>query len=191
MSEKCFIFDIDGTLAKTSKERLKHLKPMIGSKVKYNGAEFEFIEELKNVKDLAVIRNAYGHFLARKEQIKFEPDYDAFNASLALDVPNGNVARMANIINNAGYRIFVLSGRSSKYIGETRQWLHKWGIPFDKLMMREEGNKESDVTLKKRFLEDIRKNGYEVIGVFDDRDKVVEMWRAEGLTCFQVAKGEY
>lgn len=191
MSGKCFIFDIDGTLAKTSKERLKHLKPMIGSKVKYNGAEFELVEELKNVKDLVVLKNKHGHFLARKDQLKFKPDYDAFNYTLDLDKPNDDVARMAKIIKNAGYHIFVLSGRSSKYLTQTSLWLCRWGIPFDLLRMREEGNEESDVTLKKRFLEDIRKNGHEVVGVFDDRDKVVEMWREEGLTCFQVAKGEY
>jgi hypothetical protein len=25
----------------------------------------------------------------------------------------------------------------------------------------------------------------------DDRQKVVDMWRAEGLTCFQVAPGDF
>jgi hypothetical protein len=27
--------------------------------------------------------------------------------------------------------------------------------------------------------------------VFDDRDKVVKMWRDEGVACFQVAPGEF
>ena len=27
--------------------------------------------------------------------------------------------------------------------------------------------------------------------IFDDRQSVVDMWRARGLTCFQVAKGDF
>ena len=27
--------------------------------------------------------------------------------------------------------------------------------------------------------------------VFDDRDKVVQMWRENGVPCFQVAKGDF
>ena len=35
------------------------------------------------------------------------------------------------------------------------------------------------------------KDKYDVIGVFEDRDSCVKMWRALGLTCFQVADGSY
>ena len=31
----------------------------------------------------------------------------------------------------------------------------------------------------------------EVVGVFDDRQKVVDMWREIGLTCMQVAPGNF
>jgi hypothetical protein len=27
--------------------------------------------------------------------------------------------------------------------------------------------------------------------IFDDRDSVVKMWRSHGLTCFQVADGDF
>ena len=30
-----------------------------------------------------------------------------------------------------------------------------------------------------------------IVGVFDDRQKVVDMWRKNGLTCFQVADGNF
>ena len=32
---------------------------------------------------------------------------------------------------------------------------------------------------------------YRVVGVFDDRKQVVRMWRALGLTVFQVAEGNF
>ena len=31
----------------------------------------------------------------------------------------------------------------------------------------------------------------DVFAVFDDRNQVVDMWRSNGLTCFQVAKGDF
>jgi len=30
-----------------------------------------------------------------------------------------------------------------------------------------------------------------IAGVFEDRDRVVAMWRANGLTCYQVAAGDF
>ena len=32
---------------------------------------------------------------------------------------------------------------------------------------------------------------YNVLGVFDDRDQVVSVWRSLGLTCFQVNWGNF
>ena len=34
-------------------------------------------------------------------------------------------------------------------------------------------------------------NKDDVFAVFDDRQQVVDMWRANGLTCFQVADGDF
>ena len=31
----------------------------------------------------------------------------------------------------------------------------------------------------------------DVFAVFDDRQQVVDMWRQNGLTCFQVADGDF
>ena len=31
----------------------------------------------------------------------------------------------------------------------------------------------------------------DIFAVFDDRQKVVDMWRANGFTCFQVADGNF
>jgi hypothetical protein len=50
-----------------------------------------------------------------------------------------------------------------------------------------------DEILKENWLDDFaNKVGKEnIVGVFDDRQKVVDMWRKNGLTCFQVAEGNF
>jgi hypothetical protein len=47
--------------------------------------------------------------------------------------------------------------------------------------------KDSD--LKQMWLDGIGVDN--VAMVFDDRQQVVDMWRSNGLTCFQVADGDF
>jgi hypothetical protein len=54
----------------------------------------------------------------------------------------------------------------------------------------------NDAVLKERWLNqlvDLRLGGNitQIKGVFDDRNQVVKMWREKGLTCFQVAEGNF
>jgi hypothetical protein len=46
-----------------------------------------------------------------------------------------------------------------------------------------------DNDLKQMWLDTIGVD--KVAMVFDDRNQVVDMWRSNGLTCFQVAKGDF
>lgn len=58
--------------------------------------------------------------------------------------------------------------------------------------MRQAGDYTADDVLKKQWLDamliDDRRR---LVAVFDDRDRVVQMWRNAGVTCFQVASGEF
>ena len=51
-------------------------------------------------------------------------------------------------------------------------------------------DKQRDSLVKRGLLEEIGQL-YAVRGVLDDRNQVVEMWRAAGLTCLQVADGDF
>ena len=58
--------------------------------------------------------------------------------------------------------------------------------------MRAAGDYTADDVLKKQWFDgmlvDDRRR---LVATFEDRDRVVAMWRAEGVTCFQVAPGEF
>lgn len=183
------IFDIDGTLAKTSPERLKFLKPKFGSSVEYNGGKFIFLEELKTKENIAVLENEHGVFLADKSKIKFAPDYEKFNGSLELDEPNENIVRICKALSEI-YPIYICTGRNEKFRERTEVWLTNNNIPYNQIWMRPNNNSESDAVVKKRMLDAIQ-GTCNVIAVFDDREKVVNMWRENGILCCQVAKGEY
>jgi len=45
--------------------------------------------------------------------------------------------------------------------------------------------------LKKQWLDEELNTGEEILCTFDDRDKVVKMWRDNGITCMQVNYGDF
>jgi hypothetical protein len=53
------------------------------------------------------------------------------------------------------------------------------------LFMRRAGDSRPDQVIKREILDLIPKD--RVAYVLDDRQQVVDMWRAQGLTCLQVA----
>lgn len=113
--------------------------------------------------------------------------------------------------------IEIWSGRGEGEDGgvrvETLAWLRGEGMPhlgyFDTapsgyfepirgearkrivVRMRPHGDHTPDHELKKQWLELARAQGRPPNLVFDDRQKVVDMWRAEGIPCFQVAPGQF
>lgn len=86
-------------------------------------------------------------------------------------------------------KIVVVSGREDSCYDETRRWLVDNGIKFDDLMMRTTGDKRNDAIVKQEIYEQFIKNNYNVLAVFDDRNRIVDMWRSIGLKCLQVDYG--
>ena len=111
--------------------------------------------------------------------------------NIDLDVPNQKVVDMLDMIDSTDkYQIWILSGRSDVTKDVTISWLKKHGIRYDHLIMRDQDNLYMpDNDLKQMWLDDIGVDYVDM--VFDDRQQVVDMWRANGLTCFQVADGDF
>lgn len=122
-----------------------------------------------------------------------KPDWDGFFAACSADEPKWPVIDLIRSVYGAHVKtneVVILSGRSEVVRKKTAIWLATHGVPYDHLIMREEGNHEPDHKFKERILKytlGIDKVRY----VVDDRKAVVEMWRRHGLTCFQVAPGEF
>lgn len=85
--------------------------------------------------------------------------------------------------------IWIFTGRSDEVRSKTITWLTHYGIRFDKLLMRKAGDHRLDHVLKEEWLKE--NNTHLLIGVFEDRQSVVDMWRANGVFCFQVAEGKF
>lgn len=141
---------------------------------------------------LALI-NHRRHFVerARKDQ-----DWKAFYAACVDDEPNDSVIAVFNVLRRVA-DLWVWSGRSDEVRPQTEAWIAKhthlltWELT-DALTMRREGDYTADDVLKKQWLDSMLVDDRRrLVGVFDDRDRVVKMWRDAGVTCFQVAPGEF
>ena len=120
-------------------------------------------------------------------------DWDVFfdPSNISLDVPNEPVVKMAQLFAEDGFTVVIFSGRSNKTEKTTRSWLAHNRVPFHKLVMRDDKRHfMPDNELKKQFLDE-HVNIDDVFLVVDDRQQVVDMWRKNGLTVFQVAEGDF
>jgi predicted kinase len=96
-----------------------------------------------------------------------------------------------------GPRVFIMSGRDDACREETVEWLAANDIWFDDIFMRpagakdERGNKLPDFLVKHDLFNAHIRGRYNVRFVLDDRNQVVDLWRAMGLKCLQVAPGDF
>mgnify|MGYP000964083917 FL=1 len=93
--------------------------------------------------------------------------------------------------------VVIVSGRDDTCKQDTEEWLKDNGVEYDELYMRdhtrlnEDGTKVDDTIIKKEIYEQYIKPRYNVKFVLDDRQRVVDMWRKQGLKVLQVAEGEF
>lgn len=125
-------------------------------------------------------------------------DWDKFfdPKNISLDIPNTTIITLAQMLNDTGVKILILSGRSKKTKDVTIEWLKENKVPYNVLKMRPTSHKwnfMSDDKLKQYWLDDLfpGENKKDILVIFDDRDKVVKMWRENKLPCLQVAEGKF
>lgn len=130
-------------------------------------------------------------------------DWDSFFKACGGDLPNIPVITLlGDLVANYGmHQVMIWSGRSEDVRDITIDWLMREGpkVDFaldldycdwsDMLKMRPSGDTTPDQDLKLSWLQGIDKN--HLVCVFDDRQKVVDMWRSQGVTCLQVAPGDF
>jgi len=134
--------------------------------------------------------------LATKDNGKMDWDVFFDPVNISLDLPNLPVIKMAKTLHDQGFNIVIFSGRSKATKDATAKWLDKHDVPFNVMKMRPTGHPWAfmpDDKLKQHWLDSIFPglDKDRILTVFDDRDKVVNMWRDNGLTCFQVAPGNF
>jgi len=165
MNKNTIIFDLDGTLADINERKQK-------AQWKSNDKAMDW-------------------------DIFFDPE------NIKLDKPKPEVIKCAQMFKEQGYKIVIFSGRNDISFKATQDWLSQHEVPYDLLVLRPDKFKDESwpvaegnpATYKMRFMPDqiLKKEMLDnfvdindVFIIFEDRKKVVDMWRDLGLTCFEV-----
>ncbi|GAB3380631.1 hypothetical protein GCM10027452_34700 [Micromonospora halotolerans] len=108
------------------------------------------------------------------------------------DAPNEAVIAAVRAMHAAGHAVVFCSGRDATARADTEAWLARHvRVPYLALHLRAVGDQRKDAVVKREIYEREIRERYRVVGVFDDRQQVVRMWRSLGLTVFQVAEGDF
>lgn len=124
-------------------------------------------------------------------------DRDPYDTSrYAEDTLNRPVAVAVADLAAAGHAVLYCSGRSEDFRRQTQQWIcdnfaFPFGIDDEGLLMRSSGDSRRDDIVKLELFDKHIHGSYNILAVFDDRDRVVSAWRSIGLTVFQVADGNF
>lgn len=130
-----------------------------------------------------------------------DPDkWDKFYDACDGDTPKTDVIDTLRIIFRSGSDVFILTGRSDAVREKTVDWLvehqvfaRKDLVNFPELLvMREDGDHTHDHIFKAKCYDNMLHVDQErLVAVFEDRDRVVNMWRDKGVPCYQVAEGDF
>lgn len=128
-------------------------------------------------------------------------DFKAFEAAIPQDTVNEAVFRviqdvveMRNHPDDRFYRVVFVTGRHERTREMTEEAIAvhcKWYPSSDyTLHMRPDTDNRADNIFKQEVL-DTKLDKDRILFCLDDRQQVVDMWRRNGLTCFQVAEGNF
>ena len=125
----------------------------------------------------------------RQHYVRNKPkNWRAFNVAMADDKPIKPVIDLLHCIMSTGkYKILFSSGRQECDREVTTEWLYQHAALYAhdyELFMRKTDDFRDDTIVKKEMLDKIKELGYTPVAVFDDRTRVVDLWRSEGLYVF-------
>lgn len=96
---------------------------------------------------------------------------------------------VAEILRTTAHAVVIVSGRFDTVRPETERWLARHRIPYAALLMRTAGDRRDDAVVKRELFEAHIRERWHPVLVFDDRPKVIRMWRSLGLLVADVGTG--
>lgn len=118
------------------------------------------------------------------------PDFDAFYSRVFGDEVNEWCRELMLSMWAAGHDVIIVSARPERCLKTTREWLRAKDVTYTDLHLLRgaAGDNTPDQDLKRAWLRRFGKD--RILFTVDDRQRVVDMWRAEGVPCLQCAAWE-
>ena len=128
----------------------------------------------------------------RRHFVENNNDWKSFKEQTVNDTPVQWVCDIAKRFIAQGDQVAFFSARNETEREITEQQISEWiGDGHKGLFLRENDSYDPDEVFKANLADKFEEIGGKIDLVFDDRNKVVDMWRARGTTVVQVADGDF
>lgn len=126
----------------------------------------------------------------RLHYVKQEPkDWGGFFRAMSDDSPRTEIVEMVRALKLLGHQIIFVSGRPDTYRAQTEAWLSQVFPHYTTLFMRRGDDHRPDAVVKEEILKTYFFDTSTIHTVFDDRPRLVSMWRSHGLDVVDVGDG--
>ncbi len=125
------------------------------------------------------------HFLEGRRR-----DWDAFFEACGDDQVIAEVAQLLELL-DPKLQIVLLTARPARVRPQTVAWLHRYGLRWDLLVMRDYGDYEAARDFKRRSVWELRAAGFDLQLSFEDDRRNVAMFHDEGIPCVYIHSGYY
>ena len=119
-----------------------------------------------------------------------KPNYNKFYESAIFSLPNEWCVEIIKRF-SVDHTILIVTGQPAEYHRNIKDWLGKYLIPYHKILGRKSGDFRKDNTIKLEIYETEIKDKYRIIFCVDDRKRVSDMWREQGLVVLQCEEGNF
>lgn len=126
------------------------------------------------------------HFIDNKAGFR---DFDSFHRMSVHCKPNDEVLEMAMDAHKNGIAIIITTARNEAYREATQKWLDDYGVPYENIFMRKDGDSRPDYVIKKEMYETVIQPYYDVLRAVDDNPQAVQNWKDQGLQVTEIPFG--
>ena len=128
----------------------------------------------------------------RRHFVNGNNDWDSFRKETVNDTPVQWVCDIAKRHIAQGDEVAFFSARNESEREITEKQISEWiGDGHNGVFLRPNGDYRPDEVFKSELADRFEKIGGHIDLVYDDRNKVVDMWRQRGTTVVQVADGDF
>jgi hypothetical protein len=117
-------------------------------------------------------------------------DWESFFDACGDDPLIEEIARLLHLL-DPGLLIVLLTARPAWVRPQTLAWLHRYGLRWDLLVMRDFGDYGAAREFKRRSVRELREAGFDLALSFEDDRRNVAMFRDEGVPSVYIHSGYY
>ncbi len=117
-------------------------------------------------------------------------DWKGFFAAAVNDVPIAAGLGLTRAVID-DHTVAILTARPSYMATGTLDWLAAHEVRYHLLILRPAHDRRSSASFKRHELGRLRAAGYEVTAAIDDDERIIDMYRSEGVFALYLHSGYY